>query len=178
MTMRIVVLESSPHQNGASNTLATFFIRGAQEAGHTVEILDVAHMDLNPCIGCFRGKNVGHCVVRDDMRHIEQALATADLMVWVTPVYFYDMSAQLKIVIDRLHCFYGNLPGKKLLLLATAWREDEEVMAYLEGLYHALADYLGCQDLGAILARGCGSPETICASQYAAQAYQMGKNIE
>ena len=99
------------------------------------------------------------------------------MVVYVTPIYFYGMTAQLKTVIDRLHCFYANLPGKKSLLLATAWREDEEVMRYLRSLYMALADYLRYENLGAIMAKGCGSPETIQNSIYAAEAYRLGRSL-
>ena len=49
--MNIVILKSSPNKNGASNTLADYFIRGAKEAGHTICELDVARMKVAPCIG-------------------------------------------------------------------------------------------------------------------------------
>lgn len=177
--MEIVVLESSPHKNGASNTLADYFIKGAVESGHTVRVLDVAHMNIKPCLGCFSGKNEGHCTThKDDMYQVEQALAKTDMIVYVTPVYFYDMSAQLKLVVDRLHCIYGKLSGKKSLLLATAWRRDDEVMSYLRNLYTGLAEYLRYENLGVIMAKGCGSPETIHGSRYAEEAYQLGKNLE
>lgn len=175
--MKIAVLESSPNRNGASNTLAGYFIRGAEEAGHTVCVLDVAHMKLHPCVGCYQGKKSGGCVLKDDMQKVELELLSADMVVYVTPVYFYDMSAQLKLVIDRLHCFYSNLPGKKSLLLATAWRGDDEVMFYLKSLYNALAQYLGYENLGTIMAKGCGSPELINSSPFAKEAYQLGKSI-
>ena len=176
--MNIVLLESSPHKCGASNTLADYFIKGAREAGHTVCVLDVAHMNIKPCVGCFAGKNTGHCIGHDDdMCQVEQALAETDMVVYVTPVYFYDMSAQLKLVIDRLHCFYANLPGKKSLLLATAWRQDDEVMSYLRNLYNGMAEYLRYENVGTVMAKGCGSPESIHASRYAEEAYQLGKNL-
>ena len=177
--MDIVILESSPHKNGASNTLADYFVKGAGEAGHTVQVLDVACMDIKPCMGCYAGKSTGHCAAyKDDMCQVEQALAKTDMVVYVTPIYFYDMSAQLKLVIDRLHCFYGNLPGKKSLLLATAWRQDDEVMSYLRNLYNGMAEYLRYENLGAIMAKGCGSQETIHGSRYAEEAYQLGKNLK
>ena len=177
--MNIVILESSPHKNGASNTLADYFIKGAEEAGHTVDVLDVAHMDIKPCMGCYAGKSEGHCRAhKDDMYLVEQALARTDMVVYVTPVYFYDMSAQLKLVIDRLHCFYGSLPRKKSLLLATAWRQDDEVMFYLRNLYNGMAEYLRYENLGAVMAKGCGSSETIHGSRYAKEAYQFGKNLK
>lgn len=177
--MNIVVLESSPHKNGASNTLADYFTNGAREAGHVVHVLDVARLNVNPCVGCYAGKNAGHCIAYDDDMHkVEQALAETDMIVYVTPVYFYDMSAQLKLVIDRLHCFYGNLSGKKSLLLATAWRQDDEVMSYLENIYNGLAEFLRYENLGAIMAKGCGSPETIRESRYAEEAYRLGKTLK
>lgn len=174
----IAVLESSPHKNGASNTLADFFIRGAIEAGHTVQVIDVARLNIRPCQGCYQGKAGGHCILRDDMRQVEDALTSTDLVVYVTPIYFYGMSAQLKIVVDRLHCFYAKLRGKKSLLLATAWRTDDQVMIYLKSLYMGLVEYLGYQSLGTIMDRGCGSPETIRDSPYAVQAYNLGKSLK
>ena len=111
------------------------------------------------------------------MCQVEQALAETDMVVYVTPVYFYDMSAQLKLVIDRLHCFYANLPGKKSLLLATAWRQDDEVMSYLRNLYNGMAEYLRYENVGTVMAKGCGSPKSIHASRYAEEAYQLGKNL-
>ncbi len=177
--MKIVILESSPHKNGASNTLASYFIKGAEEAGHIVTVLDVAQMNLRPCSACYVSRNTEHCTsIHDDIHLVEEALSGADMVVYVTPVYFYDMSAQLKTVIDRLHCFYAKLQGMKSLLLATAWRTDDEVMSYLENLYEGLARYLKYQNLGAIMAKGCGSAETIHQSKYARRAYELGRSLE
>ena len=50
--MRIVILESSPNRHGSSNLLAERFAQGAQEAGHQVAFVDVAHADIHPCTGC------------------------------------------------------------------------------------------------------------------------------
>lgn len=49
--MKIVILEGGPHKQGASNTLADSFIKGAKDAGHEVTILDLPRMNLNPCLG-------------------------------------------------------------------------------------------------------------------------------
>lgn len=175
--MRIVVLESSPNKNGDSNALAGYFIKGAEEAGHIVHVLDVARMNIRPCISCYGGQKKGHCVLPDDMKIVEKEIYDADMVVYVTPVYFYDMSAQLKIVVDRLHCCYKNLAGKKSLLLATAYRDDDEVMSYLGNLYHGLVRYMNFHDLGAIMARGCESTEIVHNSSYAKQAYELGRTL-
>ena len=51
--MKIVILEGSPNKNGSSNMLAEQFRKGAEEAGHSVQVIDVAHSDIHPCIGCI-----------------------------------------------------------------------------------------------------------------------------
>ena len=50
--MKIIILEGSPNKNGSSNLLADCFRRGAEEAGHNVEIVDTAHANIHPCTGC------------------------------------------------------------------------------------------------------------------------------
>lgn len=172
----ITVSQSSPNKQGSSNTLAGYFIKGAQETGHEVHVLDVARMKIQPCVACFKGKD-GHCVIKDDISQVERVLSGSGMVVYVTPIYFYDMSAQLKLVVDRLHCFYGSLAGKESLLLATSHRSDDEVMSYLRFIYTGLAKYLGYEDLGTILAGGCEGPQSIHESTYAAQAYQLGVSL-
>ena len=51
--MKIVILEGSPNKNGSSNLLAEQFRKGAEEAGHSVQVIDAAHADIHPCIGCI-----------------------------------------------------------------------------------------------------------------------------
>ncbi len=65
--MRIVVLKGSPNKKGSSNLLADAFIRGAKEAGHTVEVIDAVHANLHPCTGCIHCGYEGPCVQKDDM---------------------------------------------------------------------------------------------------------------
>ena len=87
--MKIVVLEGSPNRHASSNLLAEEFIRGAKEAGHTAEIIDAAHADLHPCTGCVRCGYEGPCVQKDDMEKFRGQILDADMMVFVTPLYYY-----------------------------------------------------------------------------------------
>lgn len=70
--MRVVVLEGVPNKKGLSNLLADEFIRGAKEAGHTVEVIDAAHADIHPCTGCVRCGYEGPCVQKDDMERFRE----------------------------------------------------------------------------------------------------------
>lgn len=101
--MNILVIESSPHKHGSSNLLAEEFIRGAKERGHQVEIFDAARADLHPCLGCDACGMSGPCVQKDDMAQLREKILASDMAVFVTPLYYFGMSAQLKTVIDRFY---------------------------------------------------------------------------
>ncbi len=77
--MKIVVLEGSPNQNGSSNLLADNFIRGAEEAGHSVQGVDAAHANIHPCTGCIHCGYEGPCSQKDDMYGFRQKILDADM---------------------------------------------------------------------------------------------------
>ena len=133
--MKILVLEGSPHKKGSSNTLAEQFIKGAEEVGHNVKVLDVAHMNIHPCQGC------GSCVQNDDMQIVEQKMRSADMVAFVSPIYYFGMSAQLKLVIDRFYSFNSSISGKglKTVLIAAAWDSNPKTLGYLKDHYWGFA---------------------------------------
>lgn len=77
--MKIIMLEGSPNRDGSSNMLAGEFIKGAQEAGHTVEVIDAAHSRISPCRGCIMCGYDGPCAQKDDMEQIKTAILGADI---------------------------------------------------------------------------------------------------
>ncbi len=177
--MKIVVIKGSPHKNGSSNMLAGQFIKGASEKGHKIVELDAAHMNINPCIGCdFCGMN-GDCSQKDDVVQIKEALLSADMAVFVTPVYYFGMSAQLKAVIDRFYSYTTRLSSKhlKTALIAAAWDSNDDVMPYLAEHYKKLCRYMNFTDTGMILGTGCGSPAMTSGSIHMQEAYQLGKSL-
>lgn len=175
--MHILVIESSPHQHGSSNLLASEFIRGAQESGHQVTIFDAGHADLHPCLGCGACGMSGPCIQKDDMADLRGHMLAADMVVFVTPLYYFGMSAQLKMVIDRCYSFNGQLTARhlKTALIAAAWDSDDWTMQNLENHYRTLCQYLNFQDQGMILGIGCGTLNMTKQSPFPQQAYELGK---
>ena len=161
--MKIILLEGSPNRHGSSNMLAEHFKRGAEETGHSVEIIDTAHADIHPCTGCIRCGYEGPCVQKDDVENIRKKILDADMLVFVTPLYYYGMSAQLKTMIDRFCAFNSSIQRKhmKSALLTAAWNSDDWTFEALEAHYQTLVRYLNLRDMGAVWGRGCGSPSKI-----------------
>lgn len=178
--MKIVVLEGSPNRHGSSNMLADCFKQGAEDAGHTVEIIDAAHADIHPCTGCIHCGYEGPCVQKDDMEKFRRQILDADMMVFVTPLYYYGMSAQLKTLIDRFCAFNSSIQRKhmKSALLAAAWNSDDWTFEALESHYHTLVRYLNLQDMGTVLGKGCGSPSMTKHSPYTQRAYELGNRLK
>lgn len=177
--MKIVVLEGSPNKNGSSNLLAEQFIRGAKEAGHSIQVIGVAHANIHPCTGCIHCGYEGPCSQKDDMDGIRQKILDADMMVFVTPLYYYGMSAQLKILIDRFCAFNSSIQRKRMksVLLAAAWNNDNWTFEALEAHYHTLVRYLNLKDQGMVLGKGCGTLSMTKSSGYPEKAYALGKKI-
>ena len=177
--MKIVVLEGSPHKKGSSDLLAEQFIKGAEEAGHTVQILDAAHMEIHPCLGCGHCGMDGACVQKDDNTIIRDALLDADMAVFVTPVYYFGMSAQLKLVIDRFYSYTTKLSDKRMktALIAAAYDTDPKTMSCLRDHYISLCGYMRFQDMGMILGTGCGSPAMTRTASHMQSAYELGKSL-
>lgn len=125
--MNIVILMGSPNRKGSTAILVEHFVNGAEEAGHSCEVLDVCHADIRPCTGCVRCGYEGPCVQKDDMAHIRAKLLNCDMVVFATPLYYYGMSAQLKTVVDRFCAFNSSLNSRRLksALLAVAWNADD-----------------------------------------------------
>lgn len=99
--MKIVVLEGSPNKKGSSNLLADEFIRGAEEAGHMVEIIDAADAHLHPCIGCVRCGYEGPCVQKDDMELFRKQILTA---AWNADDWtFEDLESHYKTLVRYLN---------------------------------------------------------------------------
>ena len=177
--MKILVLEGSPNKKGSTHLLADCFRQGAQEAGHTVQMLDIAHANIHPCTGCIHCGYQGPCVQKDDMETIRGEILGADMLVFATPLYYYGMSAQLKTLVDRFCAFNSSLQSKRMksALLTVAWNSDDWTFDALVSHYKALVRYLHFQDMGMVLGYGCGTPAMTSHSFFPQEAYQLGKRL-
>ena len=108
--MLILGLQGSPRKGGNTDTLLAFFLEKAGQAGAAVKTIQVARAGIVPCIGCGYCETHGTCVLADDPMSTELygLLREADLVVAATPVFFYGISAQLKILIDRCQTLWSR----------------------------------------------------------------------
>jgi len=178
--MKIVVITGTAHAENISTSkfLATNFIRGAQDKGHSVFRFDAASEKINGCTGCDMCGMNGPCVQRDSIEtKLMPQMLEADMLVLCTPLYYFGMSAQLKTCVDRFYSRTGQLHGKRSVLLATAWNNDSWTMTALTGHYKRLVEYMEWKDDGMVLAVGCGTRGSVERSDFPQLAYQIGNSL-
>ncbi len=168
--MNILVLTGSPHKNGTTALLADEYCQSAEQAGHKVRRFDTAFMQIHPCIGCdhCRKSDDSDCIFRDDMQAIVPSLLEADVVVLVSPLYYFALTAQLKNVIDRFYEINARLQShpKKLQMIVAGADTDDWAMNGVNAHYDCLARYLNWERGGTVLAYGCGTKEEAKKSAY------------
>ena len=92
MSKKILVISTSVRNNSNSEALANAFAEGAREAGNEVEVVSLRGKTIAFCKGCLACKRLGRCVINDDANDIIEKLMNADVVVWATPIYYYQMS--------------------------------------------------------------------------------------
>ncbi len=122
--MRILGIVCSPRKEGNTELLMREALEGAREAGSETELFLVADKNIAPCDGCGSCMKSGICKIKDDMQTIYQQLELADGVILGTPVYFTNVSAQAKAVMDRTYALLGvrGLRGKVAAALVAARR--------------------------------------------------------
>lgn len=178
--MKIVVINSSPHseRESTSRYLAQKFSEGAKSKGHEIFTFDAAQEETNPCQGCDHCGMDGPCIFNDAISEkLMPKMLEADLLVLVTPLYYFGMSAQLKIVVDRFYARTGKLNGKKSILLTTAWNNADWTFTALKTHYETLVRYMNWTDVGQVLATGCGYRSAVENSQFGDMAFKIGASL-
>lgn len=178
--MKIVVINSSPHseRQSTSRYLAQRFTEGAKSAGHEIFTFDAANEDTHPCRGCDSCGMDGPCIFKDAIEtKLMPKMLEADLLVLVTPLYYFGMSAQLKTIVDRFYSRTERLHGKKSLILATAWNTADWTMTALISHYETLVRYMSWKNIGMVMATGCGYRSAVENSKFGEQAYRIGANL-
>jgi len=181
MAKKIVILNGSPRKNGNTSALTEQFRKGAEEAGHEVTEFFLAHMNINGCLGCWRGgRDSDHpCSQRDDMEQIYPAYRDADIVVLASPLYYWFISGFLKNAFDRLFAIaegdpnYRNPKKQCVLIMAAEGAGFEESEIW----YDHLEKHIGWKSLGKVLCGWVTQPGDIKGKPELEQAYQLGRSL-
>lgn len=177
---RVLVIATSPRKGSNSESLADEFIRGAINSGHAAEKICLREKRIGFCQGCLACQSAQKCVIEDDAVEITEKMFHSDVIVFATPIYYYEMSGQMKTMLDRCNpLFPSDYAFRGVYLLAASADGDP---ASMDGAVKGLSGWVECFEKtelrGVVRGVGVDSPGAV-ENQPALlrQAYEMGKAL-
>ncbi|MDD2338291.1 MAG: flavodoxin family protein [Geobacteraceae bacterium] len=196
--MKVVIIESSPRQNGNSTILAQEVASGARSLGAEVDIVHLHGMDIRPCFACDACQESleKDCIIDDDMRALYPRLRSADAIVYATPIYWFTVSGQIKLLMDRCYSltYMGAVPGedgepvytvetdlggKKFGVVLTYGDVDPFVSGAVNAMrtFQDMARYVGSEIVGIVYGSAVAPGEVAENESLMKQAYDLGRQI-
>lgn len=172
--MRILVLNGSPHPEGATSDMVNAFARGAEEAGHEVKIIHVTPLNVRGCLGCDYCRNVekGICCQKDDMQKINPEILASDMIVFASPIYYFTLSAQLQAVIHRTYAIDIPENVRKTALIMSSGSQFVYGPAITQ-YYQSIVEYWGVENAGIFTANGKQNK----SEEKREELYRFGKSL-
>lgn len=177
--MKVLVISTSLRANSNSDALASAFVNGAKEAGHEVELISLRGKNLQFCRGCLSCVKTNKCVIADDAPAIVEKMHDADAICFATPIYYYEMSGQMKTLLDRANPLYTSDYHFRHIYMLTCAAEDEAFVP--ERAVTGLTGWIDCFEHakleGTVFAGGVTAPNDIKGHKALDEAYELGKNV-
>ena len=176
---KVIVISTSLRPGSNSNALAEQFAEGAKAAGHEVELISLRGKEIKFCVGCLACQKLGRCIINDDVNDIMAKVIESDVVCWATPIYYYEMSGQMKTLIDRMNAMYPkDYRFRDVYLLSTATEDAEHVpQRAITGITGWIDCYPKSRLAGTLFCGGVTMPRDIEGNGKLQEAYEMGKQL-
>jgi multimeric flavodoxin WrbA len=176
----VLIISSSLRGGSNSEILAHEAEKGAIDAGNVVEFINLKGKEIKFCIGCLACQKTLKCVQKDDMADLIGKVQNADAIIFATPIYYYEMSGQLKTFLDRCNPLYSQENKFKDVYLITSAYDSSEKAA--DRAINGLKGWIECFErsrfAGALVGGGIDAPKSAASrADLLKKAYELGKNI-
>jgi len=169
--MKTVLFQGSPRKKGNTALLLDKIIQGIEQAHGNWELIRLPGLDIHPCVGCGSCEKTGTCVFKDDMQDLYEKISRADRIVIGSPIYFYNVTAQTKVFIDRCQALWskkyvlkqhiGSNPDRRGYLVSVAATRGERIFEGATLTARYAFDAMDCTYSGDLLVRGLDKPGVI-----------------
>ena len=178
---KVLVITTSLRARSNSDILAERLITGAKDAGHQVEEISLKGRTIGFCKGCLACQKTQKCVIKDDAVMIAEKVMNADTLVFVTPIYYYEMSGQMKTLLDRMNPLYSSDYKFRNVYMLSVAAEDEA--ATPEKAVNGLQGWVDCFEkaelVGSLFCGGINdAAEAAGKTEEQQEAYGFGKALK
>lgn len=199
MAKKIIIIEASPREQGNSTILARQVAEGARCFGTEVETVHLHGMDIRPCTACdaCQVSLAADCIIDDDMKAVYSRLRAADAIVYATPIYWFAVSGQIKLFMDRCYAltYLGTAPaagsdepveavesdlgGKKLGVVLTYGDVDPFTSGAVNAIrtFQDMARFVGSEIVGFVYGSAQGPGEVAGNDDLMKQAFNLGRAL-
>lgn len=180
MAKNVLIISTSLRNRSNSQALADAFLAGAKDAGNLTEKITLQEKCLAFCKGCLACQKLKKCVIQDDAGEIVEKMRRADVIAFATPIYYYEMSGQMKTLLDRANSLYASdYAFRDIYMLSTAAENAETVPERaISGLQGWIACFEKAALTGTVFAGGVNGAGEIFGHPALESAYAMGNAIQ
>ena len=180
MGKKVLIVSTSIRKGSNSEILAHEVERGVVNADNEAEFVSLVGKGIGFCRGCLACQKTGSCVIRDDMDDLVGKMREADAIVFATPIYYYEMSGQMKVFLDRCNPLYISDYKFRSVYLVTASAEEGNDVA--QRAAQGLQGWIECfpkASFGGLLSNGgvTGPNEASGCKELLAAALEFGRQV-
>jgi multimeric flavodoxin WrbA len=182
---RVLIVTASPRKNGNSTILALKAAEGVNAHGGEADVVPIGNLEIAPCNACdvCRVKPEGGCVIKDDMQPLYQKIKDAQGIIFATPVYWFNVSAQMKLFIDRTYAVKDGddyaFTGKDVGVILTFEDEDILVSGGINALrsFQDIFAYVKANLVGVVYGSADKAGAVQANGKLLQKAYDLGRKI-
>jgi multimeric flavodoxin WrbA len=182
---KIIAFSGSPRKNGHTNTLIREILRGAESQGFDAKFYDLNAEGIRPCQGCNYCRTHDGCAVQDPLQAVYKEIHQAEAIIFGSPIYFHEITAQAKIWIDRMFSmiefkdgkFVPRHPGKRAVTLYTqGYYDAAEYQSVIDSTNTILMGF-GWNIIESLLCCNTSSPTFAIPPELLQQAFNAGQSL-
>ncbi len=177
----VLVITTSLRAKSNSDILAERLITGAKDAGHQVDHISLKGKTIKFCIGCMSCQKTQKCALKDDAVEIAEKVKNAETLVFVTPIYYYEMSGQMKTLLDRMNPLYTtDYSFHNVYMLSVAAEDEASTPAKaVTGLQGWVDCFERAELAGSLFCGGINDAGEAAGKTEAQQkAYEFGRSLQ
>lgn len=182
---KVLIVMASPRARGNSSALAEEAGRGAAAEGATVQSVRLAKMSFGPCRACEMCRKPGAkgCIQDDDLKALHADIKAADALLIASPVYWFTMSGQAKLFMDRLYVFgakkYREIEGKRVGIILASGDTDPRASGAVNAMrsFQDAFAYLGAPIAGLVYSGGGQAGAAKRNKALMKEAYDLGRAL-
>lgn len=183
---KVVIFNASPRKHGYTLKLLEQVAKGAVSKGAEIVEFDLNDAGISGCQGCFYCRTHDGCSINDYLQPMYKDIDEADAIVFGSPIYYYQITGQAKVWLDRTFSMFGDMvegnfiprhPGKKFVTIFTQASPHPEIgtegIKYITTIFNAY----GWKLEDSIHFCGTVAPDLTLLKELSVRAFTDGENL-